>query len=610
MGATPKQIKQPRRSRREVKSGLKLLVGWCAVFFAATTVALLALPPSRPRSRLDDEVVLRGGGFIALEKQRMGSLRAAAAKRRAAAAAVLSVPMLPPSLPSAVRPAAARPAAPAAAAPGSACTGVLRWERTDLVGEDVASGGVVRGARFDDCCAACRAHPMCTSFVHKLATGWCYLKAHVAGGTNARRESFGLTAGVMGGAEGGAGGRTAIANAPPPGGVLPGISASASAGAAPAGDGDAEWAVKRAAVVGAFRHAWKGYEDFSWGRDTLKPITKTGEDWFGLGLTLIDGLDTMWLMGMQEEFARSRAWVATHLEPSRTKKPVNLFETTIRVLGGLLSAHALSNDAMFLAKAVELGERLLPAFATQSGIPFSDVDLANGRASSPSGQSSLAEVTTVQMEFKYLAFLTNRSDFYDVVHAVSEKIALLPKEDGLAPMFLNHRSGAFISSRITLGARGDSYYEYLLKQYLVTGKEEGQFKQRWEEAVRGIEKRLIRTTKTSQLTYVAELSRPPAAGAGDRAVESTILDKMDHLVCFLPGSLALGAMHGVGGGMHGAHMALAKALTRTCAEMYRTPAGLAPEIVYLKGRAPKGSLPPSVPSIGLDSAHAPLAKVR
>jgi hypothetical protein len=452
IGATPKV---PRvRARRVVKSGVKSLVGWCVVFFAATSVALLAISPARSRTRLD-EFALRAGGSIALEEKRLGSLRAAAAKRRAAAAAVLAVRELPASMSRVARPAATAATEAAAAdavaprgatAPGSACAGVLRLERTDLVGDDVASGGVVRGTRFDDCCVACRAHPTCSSFVHKVATGWCYLKAHVAGSTDARRESLGLTAGVMGGAVGSAGDRAASVDAP--GSPPPGISASAAAGAAPAADGSGEWAAKRAAVVGAFRHAWKGYEDYSWGRDTLKPITKTGEDWFGLGLTLIDGLDTMWLMGMTEEFARARAWVATRLEPRLTKKPVNLFETTIRVLGGLLSAHALSGDPIFLAKAVELGERLLPAFATPSGIPFSDVDLATGRASSPAGRSSLAEVTTVQMEFKYLAFLTNRSDFYDVAHAVSEKVALLPKEDGLAPMFLDHRRCVVVRRRL------------------------------------------------------------------------------------------------------------------------------------------------------------------
>lgn len=54
------------------------------------------------------------------------------------------------------------------------------------------------------------------------------------------------------------------------------------------------------AVCDAFRHAWKGYKDYAWGHDELKPISKSFGEWFGLGLTLIDALDTMWIMGLKE----------------------------------------------------------------------------------------------------------------------------------------------------------------------------------------------------------------------------------------------------------------------------------------------------------------------
>lgn len=54
------------------------------------------------------------------------------------------------------------------------------------------------------------------------------------------------------------------------------------------------------AVQEAFRHAWKGYKDFAWGHDELKPISKSYTEWFGLGLTLIDALDTMWILGLKE----------------------------------------------------------------------------------------------------------------------------------------------------------------------------------------------------------------------------------------------------------------------------------------------------------------------
>jgi len=54
------------------------------------------------------------------------------------------------------------------------------------------------------------------------------------------------------------------------------------------------------AVVEAFRHSWQAYRRYAWGRDELLPITKSYSEWFGVGLTLIDSLDTMYIMGLEE----------------------------------------------------------------------------------------------------------------------------------------------------------------------------------------------------------------------------------------------------------------------------------------------------------------------
>ena len=110
---------------------------------------------------------------------------------------------------------------------------------------------------------------------------------------------------------------------------------------------------RQRAVVAAFQHAWQGYRSYAWGRDHLKPISKTYETWFDLGLTLIDSLDTMLVMNLKEEFKEARTWVESELN-FNINKDVNLFETTIRVLGGLLSTYHLSSDKIFLDKAIDL----------------------------------------------------------------------------------------------------------------------------------------------------------------------------------------------------------------------------------------------------------------
>lgn len=108
---------------------------------------------------------------------------------------------------------------------------------------------------------------------------------------------------------------------------------------------------RQEAVMGAFLHAWRGYKKFAWGHDHLKPISQTHHDWFNLGLTLVDSLDTMYIMGLETEFQEARDWVRDSLA-FNANRDINLFETTIRVLGGLLSTYHLSADDVFLDKAV------------------------------------------------------------------------------------------------------------------------------------------------------------------------------------------------------------------------------------------------------------------
>lgn len=57
---------------------------------------------------------------------------------------------------------------------------------------------------------------------------------------------------------------------------------------------------RQSAVVKAFLHAWKGYRNYAWGHDHLKPISKSYQNWFGLGLTIVDSLDTMYIMRLKE----------------------------------------------------------------------------------------------------------------------------------------------------------------------------------------------------------------------------------------------------------------------------------------------------------------------
>ncbi|XP_063172409.1 endoplasmic reticulum mannosyl-oligosaccharide 1,2-alpha-mannosidase [Candoia aspera] len=332
---------------------------------------------------------------------------------------------------------------------------------------------------------------------------------------------------------------------------------------------------RQLAVIEAFHHAWKGYKEFAWGHDELKPISKSFNEWFGLGLTLIDALDTMWILGLKEEFKEARDWIATELNFNKNVD-VNLFESAIRILGGLLSTYHLSGDSLFLEKAKDIGSRLMPAFNTPSKIPFSDVNIGRGTAHPPrwTSDSTVAEVTSIQLEFRELSRLTGEEKFKNAVDGVMKHVHSLPgKNDGLVPMFINTNSGQFTHLGVyTLGARADSYYEYLLKQWIQGGKKENKLLEDYVKGVEGVKMHLLRKSQPRRLTFVGELAHGRFSA------------KMDHLVCFLPGALALGAHNG----LPADHMTLAVELAETCYQMYaQVETGLSPEIVHFNMHAQK-----------------------
>lgn len=125
-------------------------------------------------------------------------------------------------------------------------------------------------------------------------------------------------------------------------------------------------------VSQAFLHAWKGYKKHAWLHDEVMPLTGGNKDSFvGWAATLVDGLDTLLIMGLQEEFDDALVALKSidFSKPNAERIPV--FETTIRYLGGLLGAYDVSGAKypILLQKADELGQMLFRSFNTQNGIP-------------------------------------------------------------------------------------------------------------------------------------------------------------------------------------------------------------------------------------------------
>ncbi|KAG5650845.1 hypothetical protein H0H81_010856, partial [Sphagnurus paluster] len=130
------------------------------------------------------------------------------------------------------------------------------------------------------------------------------------------------------------------------------------------------WESRKGEVRAAFVHAYSGYMKHAFPADELLP--KTGgkvNKYNSWGMTTIDSMDTMWIMGLDKQFNQAKEYVSTLNFTTPPKYYTPFFETVIRYLGGLLSAYAVSQEPIFLARAEDLGKLLLPVFQTPSGLP-------------------------------------------------------------------------------------------------------------------------------------------------------------------------------------------------------------------------------------------------
>jgi len=233
-------------------------------------------------------------------------------------------------------------------------------------------------------------------------------------------------------------------------------------------------------VRAAFRRAWSGYRLYAWGHDDLAPLSRKPHDWYGVSLlmTPVDAYDTMLLMGLEDEAAEAKRLILDRLSFDRDVS-VQVFEVTIRLLGGLLAAYQMDSEPRFLALATDLGERLLPAFRSPTGMPFRYVNLRTGQTQDP--VSNPAEIGTLMLEFGSLARLTGKSVYYDTAKRAVEVLYRRRSPIGLVGGAIDVRTGAWQDSTSHIGGGIDSWYEYLLKSWRLFGDEE--FRRMWQASV-------------------------------------------------------------------------------------------------------------------------------
>ena len=250
-------------------------------------------------------------------------------------------------------------------------------------------------------------------------------------------------------------------------------------------------------VKAEFLHAWRGYRRYAATADDLRPLSRGGHTWYAqpLYFTPVDALSTMKVMGLDAEADSVRAFLASTLRFD-LDQDVQVFEITIRHLGGLLSAYQLTGDRRLLALAEDLGQRLLPAFQTPTGLPYRFVNLRTGAVRD--SVSNPAETGTLLLEFGTLSRLTGRPVFYDTA-----KRALVATFDARSPLGLvgnriDVRTGQYVGRRSHISGGIDSYYEYLLKCDLLFGDPD--CRRMWQASTGPLER------------YVADTTSVPASG--------------------------------------------------------------------------------------------------
>ena len=289
-----------------------------------------------------------------------------------------------------------------------------------------------------------------------------------------------------------------------------------------------------AEVKAEFLHAWNGYKKYAWGHDDLKPLSKTPHDWYGQSLlmTPVDALDTMIIMDLKDEAASTRQYILANLSFDKDIEVQN-FEITIRLLGGLLTNYQLTGDKRFLNLAEDLGNRLLPVFNSPTGMPYRYVNLKTGKTRDP--VSNPAETGTLLIEFGTLSKFTRKPVYY-----VKAKRALMEtfkrrSKIGLVGEWINVETGEWTNTDSHISGAIDSYYEYLLKCWLLFGDRD--CKRMWDESIVAINQYLAdEATRTDLSTGPAKLLWYGHADMNTGARRASTFGALD---AFFPAVLAL-----------------------------------------------------------------------
>lgn len=382
---------------------------------------------------------------------------------------------------------------------------------------------------------------------------------------------------------------------------------------------------RRDKVRDEFLHAWNGYKQYAWGHDEVGPVKGGYRDPFcGWAATMVDSLDTLWIMGLKDEFEEALESVEKIDFTTSPKSSIPVFETTIRYLGGLLAAYDIS-DAKYpvlLNKATELGEILMSIFDTPNRMPILHYSWQPKSASErhrAAGNSNFAELGSLSMEFTRLAQLTGEPKYYDAVARITNALVewqergteikgifpdsvdasgcnatIIPKEEKLEAPSQNATEKVFprrtfsedeicrpqgltagpARQSYSMGGGQDSTYEYFSKMWLLLGGLDTTYRTLYTDTMDAIRNHLLYRPLIPgdrDVLFSAKMEVNPYLPDKSNHV---MIYEVTHLSCFLGGMVGMGAkLFGLD-----SDLAIAERLADGCVWAYEaTRSGIMPE---------------------------------
>ncbi|CAE6482965.1 unnamed protein product [Rhizoctonia solani] len=331
-----------------------------------------------------------------------------------------------------------------------------------------------------------------------------------------------------------------------------------------------EAAAKRQDAIDLFTGAYADYKKYAWGHDSLAPLSKTFiDDRNGWGATIVDAMSTMKIMGLEASVNFSST---IDFNRSKTSDKVSLFETTIRYLGGLISAYELGGkkDQALVDRARDVGNKLSNGWQGTNDFPYNNLDFITDVPVIE--ESGIAVAGTLILEWAKLTEYTGNKTYLELAEKSMRRDSPLP---GLPAQGINPSTGQPVGDYITWGGGSDSYFEYLIKYGRLTNNASPEWTSRWLTAVDSSIRYLAQTavnTSIPNLLYLGDYTNKRV-----RHISS-------HLACFHGGNWIMG------GRLTGNDTIVEYGLrlTDACWNSYeKTATGIGPEVFAYVG--PDGS---------------------